>query len=70
MVTGHCEHVRVLQVLPTLISLVFREGWTHDEYVIRIPFETLFQHFQKVVRLSTGGHTDDKHVKECVHYSF
>ena len=70
MVAGQCEHVRVLpEVLPVLVGVVLQKGWTHDEYVVKIPFEILFQHFQKVVRLSASGHADDKHVKGCVHRS-
>ena len=68
MVAGYREHVRVLpEVLPVVVGTVLQKGWTHDEYVVKISFEILFQHFQKVVRLSTSGHADDKHVKWCFH---
>ena len=66
VVAGQREHVRVLpEVLP--VGSVLQKGWTHDEYVVKIPFEILFQHFQKVMCLSAGGHANDKYVKECTH---
>ena len=44
VVAGKREYVRVLpEVLPVLIGTVLQKGWAHDEYVVKIPFEILFQ---------------------------
>ena len=65
VVARNREHVRVFEVLPLLVGFVFQECRAYEKHVVKVPFEIFLQHFQKVVRLSAGGHADDEDVKWC-----
>ena len=59
MVAGQCKHVRIIKRILLLVGFVFQECWAHEKHVVKVLFEILLQHFQKVVGLFAGSHADD-----------
>ena len=70
VITRDRDEVLIIDVLPSLVSLVVNKGRTKEKNIFKVFFVFRLEKLQEVIRFSRTSHSEYNYVERCIQVHF